>query len=290
MTAAAAALDCVSKAFGNTQALANVSYAAPRGSVLAILGPNGAGKTTSLSLLLGLRSPDSGSATLFGADPRRPEARSKLGATPQEMAFPLTLRVREIVELVRAHYERPRSVASVLAQFGLEELLERQTGGLSGGERRRLAVALAFVGSPELVVLDEPTTGLDIESRRATWDAIRSYSADGGTVLLTTHHLEEAETLASEVVAIDRGSVVARGSVAEIRARAGLGVVRFRSEPIPADIGERTVTENGVTTIYTSTPTETVRLLVSAHARLDELEVTPLSLEEALRAVAEDRG
>jgi len=288
VTAVAAKLDRVSKAFGATQALVDVSYAARRGSVLAILGPNGAGKTTSLSLLLGLRRPDSGSAALFGADPRRPETRRKLGATPQEMAFPLTLRVREIVELVRAHYARPRSVESVLAQFGLGDLRARQTGALSGGERRRLAVALAFVGAPELVVLDEPTTGLDIESRRATWDAIRAYSAEGGTVLLTTHHLEEAEILASEVVAIDRGSVVARGSVAEIRARAGLGIVRFRSEPIAAGLGERTSIENGVTTIYTREPADTVRRLVNAGARLDDLEVTPLSLEEALRALADE--
>jgi len=285
MSAPVAALDRVSKAFGETRALTNVSYEASRGSVVALLGPNGAGKTTSLSLLLGLRRPDTGSATLFGADPRRPQARRRLGATPQEMAFPLTLRVREIVQLVRAHFERPRAVADVLAQFGLEGLEDRQTGGLSGGERRRLAVALAFVGDPDLVVLDEPTSGLDVDSRRATWAAIRSYASEGGTVLLTTHHLEEAETLASEVVAIDRGAVVARGSVAEIRARAGLGVVRFRSEPLPAEIAEGAVDENGITTIYTKTPTETVRRLIHAEARLEELEVAPLSLEDALRRV-----
>jgi ABC-2 type transport system ATP-binding protein len=230
-----------------------------------------------------LRAPDTGRATLFGADPRRAASRRQLGVTPQEAAFPGTLRVREIVELVRAHYPRPAPAAELLDRFGLAELAARQAGGLSGGERRRLSVALAFAGAPALIVLDEATTGLDVQSRRATWDAMEAYASSGGTILLTTHYLEEAERLASRVVVIDRGRVVTEGTVDEIRSSSGLGRVCFRAEPIPEDLGGSVVRDGDTITVFTSEPAETVRRLVGAGARLERLEVTALSLEEALR-------
>ena len=279
-----AALEHVTKCFGSRTALADVSFSAPRGEIVALLGPNGAGKTTALSLLVGLRRPDTGTALLFGADPRRTESRTRLGMTPQESAFPLTLRVREIVDLVRAHFPRPVPAEDLLERFALTALAERQAGGLSVGERRRIAVALAFAGTPELVVLDEATTGLDAESRRAVWEAIRAYAETGGTVLLTTHHLEEAETLASRIVVVDQGRVASEGTVAEIRATSGLGRVRFRAEPIPDDLDGRVVRDGETISVYTSDPPAAVRRLVHAGARLERLEVTPLSLEDALRA------
>jgi ABC-2 type transport system ATP-binding protein len=283
-----AALAHASKSFGDRHAVVDLSFEAEPGMVVALLGPNGAGKTTALSLLVGLRRPDRGRAFLFGSDPRRAATRRSLGVTPQEAAFPGTLRVREIVELVRAHYPRPAPTAALLGRFGLAELAARQAGGLSGGERRRLSVALAFVGSPALVILDEPTTGLDIESRRETWNAIRSYSAGGGTVVLTTHHLEEAEALATHAVVIDHGRVSRHGPVAELKGSSGLGRVRFRSERIPLDLEGRVVAEDGWITVYTSRPTAVIRTLIGAGARLEHLEVTPLSLEEALE-VERDR-
>ena len=282
MTAFAAQLDGVQKSLGARLVLDDVSYEAPTGAVVALVGANGAGKSTSLSLLLGLRRPDRGSASLFGADPRQASVRSRLGVTPQETGFPLTLRVREVIDLVRAHYERPLSTKDVCARFGLAGFADRLTGGLSGGEKRRLAVALAFAGAPELVVLDEPTTGLDAESRHATWAAIRAYAAEGGTVLLTTHYLEEAEALASLVVVIDHGHVLARGTVAAIRARAGSGRVRFRAEPLPDGLADGAVREGEMLTIRTADPTGVLRTLLACGARLEALEVTPLPLEEAL--------
>jgi len=216
----AAALRAVTKRFGENRALDGVDLEIGVGEVVALLGPNGAGKTTALSLFLGLRRPDSGRAELFGSDPRRAAARQAIGATPQEGGFPLTLRVREIVDLVRAHFPRPAPRQELLERFGLEAVAGRQTGGLSGGERRRLSVALAFAGSPQAVFLDEPTTGLDVESRRAAWREIGRYAADGGTVLLTTHYLEEAEALASRIVLLARGRIVAEGTSAELLARA----------------------------------------------------------------------
>ncbi len=219
----AAALHSVSKRFGGHAALDTVDLAVEVGEVVALLGPNGAGKTTALSILLGLRRPDAGRAELFGDDPRSPPARAAIGVTPQECGFPPTLRTGEIVDLVRAHFSAPARRSELLERFGLTAVVRRQTGGLSGGQRRRLAVALAFAGSPRAVVLDEPTSGLDVEARRSVWRELQLYAADGGTVLLTTHHLEEAEALASRVVMLSQGRVVAEGSPAELSSRAQAG-------------------------------------------------------------------
>jgi ABC-2 type transport system ATP-binding protein len=207
-----AALRGVTKRFAGVIALDGVDLELRTGELLALLGPNGAGKTTALSILLGLRRPDTGQAELFGADPRRPASRVAIGVTPQEASFPPTLRVGEVVDLVRAHFPAPVSTAELLARFGLTERARRQVGGLSGGERRRLSVALAFAGRPLAVFLDEPTTGLDVEARRGVWTELGGYAASGGTVLLTTHYLEEAEALATRVALLCRGSIVANGS------------------------------------------------------------------------------
>ncbi len=212
----AAALRGVTKRFGEKVVLDHLDLEIRPGEVVALLGPNGAGKTTALSVLLGLRRPDAGRAELFGRDPRHPSAREAIGVTPQEGGFPQTLRVGEIVDLVRAHFARPVDRGDLLERFGLGGIAGRQTGGLSGGERRRLSVALAFAGRPRAVFLDEPTSGLDVESRRAAWREIARYAGEGGTVLLTTHHLEEAEALASRVVLVARGRVVAQGTPTEL--------------------------------------------------------------------------
>lgn len=290
MTGTVAALECATKRFGPTTALDGFSLEIRRGSVVALLGANGAGKTTALSLLLGLRRPDKGAARLFGADPRRPAARARLGSTPQESGFPPTLRVRELLDLVAAHFPQPANRRELLRRFLLDDVTHRQTGSLSGGQRRRLALALALVGSPELLVLDEPTTGLDVESRHATWEALRAFVADGGTILLTTHYLEEAEALATEIAVIHRGRVIANGDVADIRARAGFGKVRFASEPVPS-MCEGHVTDDGTTvTIESADPTATVRALVLAGARLEGLSVEPLPLEDALRRISTEKS
>ena len=188
--------------------------------MLALLGPNGAGKTTALSLLLGLRRPDSGRAELFGRDPTDPAARAgdrrhAAGARlPADASRPRDPRPRPCA------LPRPAARSDLLERFGLAEIARRQAGGLSGGERRRLAVALAFAADPRAVFLDEPTTGLDVEARLAVWDEVRAYAATGGTVLLTTHHLEEAERLASRIVLLAGGRVVADGTAPELSARA----------------------------------------------------------------------
>jgi ABC-2 type transport system ATP-binding protein len=198
----------LTKSFGSVRALDGFDLAVERGERVAMLGPNGAGKSTAISILLGLRRPDRGTVLVLGGGPAELAVRRRLGCAPQQTAFPETLRVREIVEFVRAHYPRPRR--DLLAAFELEHLACRQVGGLSGGERRRLGCALAFAGNPELVVLDEPSAGLDVEARLALWDTLRAHD---GTLLITTHSFEEANALATRIV------VVTRGRTAETEAR-----------------------------------------------------------------------
>lgn len=277
------ALACgISKSFGKVEALRGVSLEVRPSEVLALLGPNGAGKTTALSILLGLRRPDRGSVRLFGLDPGQTRARRAVGVTPQETAFPETLRVQEIVELVRAHYPHPQPGSALLRRFGLAGLERRQAGGLSGGQKRRLAVALAFAGNPRAVFLDEPTTGLDVQSRRQVWEAIRAYAFAGGTVLLTTHYLDEAEALASRVAVMSAGRLIVEGRVPEIKALAGIKRVRLRAGELPALPGVvRSVCEEGLWTLDVEDAGQVVETLVRRDVPLDGLEVLPVGLEEA---------
>ena len=279
----------VHKHFGQVHALKGVDLLIGRGEILALLGPNGAGKTTAISILLGRRRPDLGQVALLGRDPRHPRSRGRVGATPQETGFPTTLKVVEVVELVRAHFARSRSTEELLTQFGLVDLRDRQTGGLSGGQKRRLAVALAFAGNPEIVFLDEPTTGLDVESRHDLWQAIRDYRENGRTVLLTTHYLEEAEVLATRISVIARGQIVAQGSVQEIKARTQLKRVRFRAASL-AELPGVTRMEHagGVYTLYTADPDELIRDLVQRQVPFRDIEVFRASLEEAFLNLTEE--
>ena len=267
-----AELSGVTKRFGAVSALDAVSLEVHEGDVLALLGPNGAGKSTAIAVLLGLRAPDAGHARLFGLDPRKPSARRLVGVTPQETAFPLTLRVNELVELVRRHFPQPLPLELIYERFELDEIARRQLGGLSGGERRRVAVALAFAGAPKLVVLDEPTTGLDRGARKSVWEAIGAHADNGGTVVLTTHYLEEADALARRVVLIDAGKIIADGSVAEIKAAAGLTRVSYRD------------CDDKIVQIDARDGGPVVEELVRRGVPLVDLHVRPLSLEEALAA------
>ena len=286
--ASIALLEGVVKRFGATTALAGVDLELHEGEVVALLGPNGAGKTTAVGILLGLRQPDAGRALLFGSKPRDPPARARVGAMTQEVGFPWPLRVREIVELVRAHFADPVPTADLLERFSLGSIAHRQAGGLSGGQKRRLAVALAFAGRPRLLVLDEPSAGLDVEMRRAFWSQVRTHADDGGTVLLTTHHLEEAESLASRVVVLDHGSVLLEGSPADISSSVGLARVRVRAAGLPSLPGATSVERTGDRyTIFTADADAFVAELVRRGVSFADLEVTRVGLEEAFVRLTE---
>nr|WP_232510644.1 ABC transporter ATP-binding protein [Micromonospora maris] len=276
----------VSRRYGDVLALDQVDLEVRAGELVGLLGPNGAGKSTLISLLVGLRKPTSGRVELNGGDPRDPASRRQIGVTPQETGLPGTLRVGEVVDFVSAHYPDPVPRGDLLDRFGLAELVRRQCGGLSGGQKRRLAVALAFVGRPRLVVLDEPTTGLDVEARHTLWEAIRTFHADGGTVLLSSHYLEEVEALARRVVVIGQGRVLADDTVDAVRAVVGVRRVSLTADTLPPLPGVvRTEHVDGRTHLLTADADQLVRDLVTSGVEFRDLEVRPTSLEEAFLAI-----
>ncbi|MBM7077822.1 MULTISPECIES: ABC transporter ATP-binding protein [Micromonospora] len=281
--------DQATRRYGDVLALDRADLTVSTGELVGLLGPNGAGKSTLINLLVGLRRPTAGRVELFGGDPRRPASRQQLGVTPQETGLPGTLRVGEVVDFVSAHYPDPVPRGELLDRFGLTDQVRRQTGGLSGGQRRRLAVALAFVGRPRLVVLDEPTTGLDVEARHTLWEAIRSFHADGGTVLLSSHYLEEVEALAQRVVVLGQGRVLADDSTDAIRGIVGVRRVSLVADDLPALPGVvATEHTEGRTHLLTTDADQLVRDLVTAGVTFRELEVRPTSLEEAFLAITAD--
>ncbi|MDQ7879976.1 ABC transporter ATP-binding protein [Microbacterium sp. QXD-8] len=284
-----ARFDHVTRRYDDVVAVDDVTLDLEPGVLVGLLGPNGAGKTTLLSLLQGLRTPTSGTVTLFGGDPRDAHRRRLLGSTPQETALPETLRVREVIDYVGGHFGDRVPTAELAAEFGLDELLRRQCGSLSGGQKRRLAVGLAFVGRPRLVLLDEPTTGLDVDGRRALWEAIRRQHRVGATVVVTSHYLEEIEALAERVVVIGDGAVIADDTVARILARVGVSQVRLRTpEPdrlaaLPGIAHRERADDREVLTV--SDADTFVRALVGSGIDFHELAVRGASLEEAFLAL-----
>jgi ABC-2 type transport system ATP-binding protein len=288
MTQAVAELRGIHKRYGRVEALRGVDLEVYPGELVALLGPNAAGKTTAVGVLLGQRRPDAGSVRLFGEDPSMPASRRMVGVTPQETGFPDNLTVREVVDLVRVHYPVPASTRELIGGFGLANMPDRRVGGLSGGQKRRLAVALAFAGRPRAVVLDEPTTGMDAESRRALWEIIQAFVAEGGSVLLTTHYLEEAQVLASRVAVIAGGKIIAHGSVEDIIARVGLTRVHLRAPSLPDLPGVTQVERhNGTYTLYTPDPDDLVRVLTLKGVPFSGLQVERASLEEAFLSLTE---
>lgn len=281
----------VSKSFGGKTALETVNLDIHSGEALGLLGPNGAGKSTLISLLTGLRRADAGSVELFGRNPLTPAARSGLGVTPQATAVPQTLKLREAVELVSAHYADPIPTAELLEQFGLTDMASRQCGALSGGQQRRFLVALALVGRPRLMVLDEPTTGLDVEAREVLWEQLRRYRDGGGTLLITSHYLAEIEALASRIVVIDQGRVIADGTLADILSHIS---IRRVSMYTPVELAQLEAMDDvvsasrgagGLTTLVSRDADALVRQLVRSDVEFRRLEVHGASLEEAFVAL-----
>ena len=217
------------KNYGKHRALDNISFELRRGEIVALLGPNGAGKTTAIRTLLGLTRQSSGEALLFGTSPRERAGRLRTGAMLQIGRMPESLKVREHIDLFRSYYPHPLPLAEVLSIAGLTEIADKLFGKLSGGQKQRMLFALALCGDPDLLFLDEPTLGMDIEARRALWDQVRLLAARGKTVLLTTHYLPEAEALATRVLVLQAGRIVAEGTPAELKGRVQMTTVRCQT-------------------------------------------------------------
>jgi ABC-2 type transport system ATP-binding protein len=285
MPAAAQLLDATKK-YGAVEALKGVSLEIASGEVVAMLGPNGAGKTTSISLLLGLRKPTTGKALLFGLDPNHLDARSRVGVMLQESGIPTMLKVREMVDLFRSYYPRPMSRDRAIAMAGLEEKANALVKELSGGQRQRLYFALAVCGDPEVLFLDEPTVGMDVEGRRSFIERIAEFAQLGRTVVLTTHYLEEADQLARRVIVIDRGLVIADASPQEIKSRVAGKRVRFSAAALSEkDLEGLPITgltiANGTAQLLTNQPEGVLRELFRRGIELSELEVSGADLEDA---------
>lgn len=276
--------------FGSTTALDGVSLTIGAGSTTALLGPNGAGKTTMINLFLGLLAADSGTVSVFGGPAGRLAARLRTGVAMQAGGIPDLLTVREHLETFASYYGSPLPLAQLLEQTGLTRLADRRYGRLSGGEKQRLQLALALSGNPDVLFLDEPTTGLDVESRRGLWRLISELKGAGRTILLTTHYLEEADQLADRIVVLREGKIVADGTPAEIKEKASGRRIRARTAlPLPRLLklpgvlaGER---NGGTVDLLVTDAENTTRVLLHEDPELSELEVKASSLDEAFVAL-----
>ena len=290
-----ASLEAVSKNYGEVRALRNVNFTVRAGQVVALLGPNGAGKTTAVKLLLGLMQPNSGKTRVFGGDPTNPQNRMRTGAMLQVGRVPETLRVCEHIDLFSSYYPNPMPLEEVLAAAGLEKLRDRKFGDLSGGQRQRTLFALAICGNPDLLFLDEPTVGLDVEARRALWEEIRRLVERGKTVLLTTHYLQEADALADRIAVINQGEIIAEGTPAEIKAQtSGKRIRCITSLSLASVLQIPGVTDakqdREAVEIHAREAEPVVRALLARDPSLSGLEVSSAGLEEAFLALTQDNG
>ena len=288
-----AELSGVTKRFGSVVALDELDLEVRPGELFALLGPNGAGKTTAISLLLGLAQPDAGSARLFGLEPAKVESRRQVGVMMQEAALAPELRVREQIDLFASYYPDPLSPEQAMEATGTTPLAKRPYGKLSTGQKRQVQFALALVGRPRLLFLDEPTVGLDIQSREMVWASLRRLVGDGCSIVLTTHYLEEAEALADRVAVINKGRLVATGTVSEMRAlvvrkritcRTNLDVAEVRAWP---DVHTVSRDQHGMH-ITASNTERVVRRLLAADDDLEDLEVQRAGLAEAFTELTQE--
>ena len=274
-------VDGLEKSYNGLEALRGVSFEIAQGQIFGLLGPNGAGKTTTVEILEGYRERDGGSVTVLGEDPSSAglDWRQRIGVVLQSSSVYDSLTVTENLELFAGYYTRPRPVAEVVELVGLEEKRESRVRSLSGGQRRRLDLGLALVGDPELVFLDEPTTGFDPEARRRAWQTIASLRDLGKTILLTTHYLEEAERLADRVAVVRDGEIVALGPPSELTSTLPATEVRYRRN------GQEVV-------LQTEEPTKLLHELTSealaAGQELEGLEVRRASLEDVYLALTKE--
>ncbi|MEU5901077.1 MULTISPECIES: ABC transporter ATP-binding protein [Streptomyces] len=295
-TADVVSFERVTKSFGDVRAVDGLTLTLRPGETVALLGPNGAGKSSTLDLLLGLSRPDSGTVRVLGAEPREAITAGRVGAMLQSGGLMGEVTVHELVTLACDLHPRPYRVNDVLAHADITKIADRKVDKLSGGQEQRVRFALATAGAHDLIVLDEPTTGMDVTARQAFWATMREQADQGRAVLFATHYLEEADAIADRVLVLHRGRLLADGTAAEIKARAGARKVAFDLERIDAALTERLRTLPCLTTlditghtvrIQSTDADATVHALYGLGFYPRNLEVAGLGLEQAFVAITE---
>ncbi len=277
-----AKISSVTKQFGKITALKDLTMEVKRGQAVALLGPNGAGKSTAISILQGLRKPTSGTAQLFGHPAGSPQAMQKVGVTPQTADFPVQVTPRELLKLATSHFDEPHSIDYLIETFGLAKTIDRRIHGFSGGEKRRIALALCFAGNPDLVILDEPTTGLDAQSQLDFQVIAQQFIKNGGSMVLTSHYWPEIEGIADHITMIDAGKTVLTGAIADIKAAVGLSRIKLKSPNPGAFISANFIQQGSHWTNIADDSDTHIKQLISSGEQFSELTVMPIGLDEAL--------
>ncbi|MEO1612506.1 MAG: ABC transporter ATP-binding protein, partial [Pseudomonadota bacterium] len=279
----------LSKRFGAVEAVKRVDLEVAPGQALGLLGPNGAGKSTTLSMLTGLFAPDAGEARIFGHPAGSAAARALTGATPQATGFPDQVTPREVLAYTAARYGARPDIGDMVARFGLERLIDRRIAGFSGGEMRRVALALAFVGDPKLVFLDEPTAGLDTEAQDAFRETARDYVAKGGALVLTSHQWDEIEAICDAIAVIDWGETVLHGGVDDFRDRAKVSRLSFALPVGAAPPGWLDAARDGDRwRAETADSDAALRRLVEEGAPFADLTLQPISLKDLIDRIRKE--
>ncbi|HTZ91214.1 MAG TPA: ABC transporter ATP-binding protein [Streptosporangiaceae bacterium] len=286
-------LTALHKNFGQVHAVDGVDLKIASGEIVAILGPNGAGKTSTIDVVLGLSQPSSGTVSVYGMHPRQAISRGLVSAVMQTGGLLKDLTVRETVEYTASLFAHSQAVGEVLSSAGITEIADRRVGKCSGGEQQRLRFALALLCDPELLVLDEPTSGMDVEGRRSFWSAIRKDAEQGRTVLFATHYLEEADAYADRIVLLRHGQIVADGTAAEIKSMAAGRTVRATlpgaSEGLLTGIpGADSVEIRGETVLVHSNDSDAVARFLLTQTAAKDLEITAQGIEDAFLALTGD--
>jgi ABC-2 type transport system ATP-binding protein len=288
---AAVTFENVSKHYGQVKAVNELSLEIPQGRTIAFLGPNGAGKSTSIDMLLGLRRPSSGTVRVFGKSPRDAITAGHVGAMLQSGGLISDVSVEELITLMTRLHPRPLPVAEVLKRANIADIADRKADKLSGGQTQRVRFAIAIAGDSDLIVLDEPTTGMDVENRQIFWQAMKSQAERGKTILFATHYLEEADQIADQVIVINKGRLLASGTAAEIKARAGFQRISFRLPGVTRDqllmlpnvVSLEVINDHVM--IQTSDSDKTFYSILDAGMRPEDIEISALGLEQAFVAI-----
>jgi ABC-2 type transport system ATP-binding protein len=268
------------RSYGSVHALRGLDLEVKPGEIVCLLGPNGAGKSTAIRCILGFESPDQGTLTVSGGNPRSRAFRPSY--VPQMSEFPAALTVDEILSFVARHYVGGYSLGTIKEAFSLSHLGDRRAALLSGGQKRCVSMAAAFIGTPKFVVMDEPTVGVDLDARKRAWEFIRGYTQNGGSVLFTTHIMEEAESMSQRIVILNLGRKVIEGSVAEIQAKFSLTRIELKdleSAPWPQHLSPKI---NGERTIFWLNDSDSFVRETLSHRKYQDLRIRSASLEEIL--------